>query len=377
MTESPTFALAARSFSQTSETFVRLHAERIAPGRTVFLTYDSAPRPQLPGPVLAGLGGVPRQIDAQGRVSHRAHLPFGWLEAGRSRVAANFLRARGVSVMMAEFGPFGGKLLGAAERAGVRLFVHFHGWDASRVLNDPRVVANYRALWERATGFFAPSRFLADKLIAVGCPADRITVTPCGIDPANFPRSERIAGRCLMVGRLVPKKAPHLAIAAFARVAARHPEARLDVVGDGELMEACRTAAEGLGDRIRLHGALPHDQVRALTAEAEIFLQHSVTTPDGNTEGLPVSILEAMSAGLCVISTRHSGIPEAVIEGESGLLVDEHDVGGMAKALDQALGEPDLARQLGDAAAQRLRAEFTVDHISARQRSVMGLPNEV
>ena len=125
--------------------------------------------------------------------------------------------------------------------------------------------------------------------------------------------------------------------------------------------------------RILFHGVQPHDTVRRMMSEASIFLQHSVTTPDGNTEGLPVSVLEAMSAGLCVVSTRHSGIPEAVIDSESGLLVDEHDTEAMAQVLDHALADPAMCAGLGDAAAARVRASFTIDHAIETLRDRMGL----
>jgi glycosyltransferase involved in cell wall biosynthesis len=282
------FALASRSFSQTSETFVRQHAARIAPGRSVFLTFDHLPDPPLPGPVLAGLGGFPVEIRPDGGGS-RGLLPLGWLPAARDLATAGFLRRHGVGVMMAEFGPFAGKFLRAARRSGVRLYVHFHGWDASRALGEPGVVAGYRHLWTHAAGFFAPSRFLADRLVAVGCPADRLVVCPCGVDPDDFPVAGRVPGRCIMIGRMVPKKAPLHSIAAFAQAAAADPGATLDVVGDGELLGDCRdlVARHGLGGRVTLHGALPHARVRELMGLASIFLQHSVTTPDGNTEGLP------------------------------------------------------------------------------------------
>ncbi len=370
------FALAARSFNQASETFIRQHARGIAPGNTAFVTYDATPEPPLDGPVLADLGRRPRRLGAGGSEMSRTTLPVGLLHAGRTRHAARFFRDTGTEVAMGEFGVFACKLLDAARRSDVRYFVHFHGWDASRVLSDPKVLRLYDDLWARAQGFFAPSRFIADKLIAVGCPADRIAVTPCGVDPDAFPMSARVPGRCIMVGRMVDKKAPLVSIRAFARVADKHPDARLDVIGDGPRLAECKAEVAGMDlpeGRILFHGVQPHDTVRRMMSEASIFLQHSVTTPDGNTEGLPVSVLEAMSAGLCVVSTRHSGIPEAVIDSESGLLVDEHDTEAMAQVLDHALADPAMCAGLGDAAAARVRASFTIDHAIETLRDRMGL----
>lgn len=365
------FTLAARSFRNASETFVRAHAERIAPGQSAYVCFDDAPDDPLPGPLLYKANTWPRITGS----TQRPALPFTGLVALRTRVVASFLKRNDVGIMLAEFGPFGYRLLPAAERAGARHFVHFHGWDASRVLSDARILRKYRMLWDRAAGFFAPSRFIADRLIAVGCPASAIEVTPCGVDPENFPLSRREPGRALAVGRFVDKKAPEVTVAAFAAAAARHPEARLDFVGDGPRLEACRKIAEehGLAERITFHGVLPHDEVRRLMARASIFLQHSVTAPSGDTEGLPVAILEAMSAGHCVISTRHSGIPEAVIEGESGLLTDEHDAAAMTAAIDRALADPDWAAGLGDAARSRVAERFSMDRSVGILRERMGL----
>jgi glycosyltransferase involved in cell wall biosynthesis len=109
---------------------------------------------------------------------------------------------------------------------------------------------------------------------------------------------------------------------------------------------------------------------------AAVFVQHSVTAPDGDTEGLPVGLLEAMAAGLAVVATRHAGIPEAVVEGETGLLVDEHDAAAMAAALVALLRDPERTRRLGAAGRARVLARFTHDHVAARLRDILGLSHE-
>jgi glycosyltransferase involved in cell wall biosynthesis len=103
-------------------------------------------------------------------------------------------------------------------------------------------------------------------------------------------------------------------------------------------------------------------------------VQHSVTGPNGDTEGLPVAIVEAMASALPVLSTRHSGIPEVVLDGETGLLVDEHDVSGMAEAMATLLGDTNRARAMGEAGRRRVLANFTHDHVRDRLRAIMGFP---
>ena len=156
----------------------------------------------------------------------------------------------------------------------------------------------------------------------------------------------------LAVGRMVEKKAPQVTIAAFAQAAARHPAARLEFIGHGPLLRACRAqaAAAGLAGRVVFHGRQPHAFVRARLAAADIFVQHSVTGRDGETEGMPTAIQEAMAAGAAILSTRHAGIPGTVSEGETGHLVDEFDRDGFARAMDALLADPARTRAMGAAA---------------------------
>ncbi|RWJ19706.1 MAG: glycosyltransferase, partial [Mesorhizobium sp.] len=102
----------------------------------------------------------------------------------------------------------------------------------------------YRRLFASADGIITPSRFIADRLIQIGCPNEKLHVSPCGILPEQFTPSKRESGRLLVVGRFVEKKSPHLTIEAFARIASRFPEARLDLVGDGPLMARSRALVE-------------------------------------------------------------------------------------------------------------------------------------
>jgi glycosyltransferase involved in cell wall biosynthesis len=356
------FAVAAKSFDKPSETFIRHHATALMPGRTALLqTEDGIPDPALvPGPVLAGLG-----------------KRSGWLARRLTdRRATAFLRAQGVRTLLAEYGPVGVRLLGPAGQAGCRLFVHFHGYDATREVHRPGVPEAYRALFAQAAGVFVPSRYIGARLQALGCPEAKLTVAPCGVDPDRFTPSARHPGQLLSVGRLVEKKSPLSTLRAFALAHRQLPGLRLDMVGDGPLLGAARAfvAEAGLDQAVTLHGALPHDRVRELMSRAQAFLQHSVVATSGDCEGLPVAILEAMSAGVPVISTWHSGIPEAVEHGTHGLLAAEYDIGGMAEAIVRLAGDPALCARMGAAGRARVLADFTAARTEAILRGAMGLP---
>jgi glycosyltransferase involved in cell wall biosynthesis len=139
-------------------------------------------------------------------------------------------------------------------------------------------------------------------------------------------------------------------------------------------MAAHYVRAWQLQDRVTLHGVQPSPVVADLMAKADIFLQHSATDPtNGDMEGLPVAILEAMARGLPVVSTRHAGIPEQVVEEETGFLVDEGDVDGMAKGILRLAIDPSLRQRMGQAGHRRAMENFTWEKNRDELRAVMGL----
>ncbi len=197
-----------------------------------------------------------------------------------------------------------------------------------------------------------------------------------GMQATSYRPAEPEPGRIVGVGRFVEMKAPDLTVEAFARIADRFPQARLDLVGDGELMPrvAALVAEKRLGDRVTLHGYQSLAACAALMARAAVFVQHSRTNSRGRVEGFPVAIAEAMASALPVVSTRHSGIPEHVEHGVSGLLVAEGDVAGMAEALARLVADPDEARAMGRAGRAYALAHLDRAEAHRRLRALMGLP---
>ncbi|PYE82232.1 glycosyltransferase [Pseudoroseicyclus aestuarii] len=377
-----TLAIAAESFTGPSITFIRDHVRHVAPGRTILLSRAREDLSDMGCQALTGLLPPPRgSLEARtrrlGRMLRRKFTGVSpvSLPARRSAEAAGFLREHGAQALLTEYLTEGVRFMDAADRAGVPLYAHAHGFDATTLAQDPIWRQAYDRLFEQAAGILAPSQYLAQRVADLGCPADKITVSPCGIDPGSFSRTRRHTGKIVTVGRFVEKKGPQHSIAAFARAAAAHPEAWLDMIGDGPLLESCQALAHELGvaDRITFHGAQPSTAVSKVIGEASLFMQHSVIAKNGDTEGLPVAILEAMASALPVVATRHSGIPEAVIHGETGLLVDEGDVGAMAEAIRALLGDPERARTMGEAGLERVQARFTHGHTRDRILTATGL----
>jgi glycosyltransferase involved in cell wall biosynthesis len=287
-----------------------------------------------------------------------------------------YFRKRGVAVVLAEYGVTGVELLGPCRSAGVPLVVHFHGYDAYQesIVGGP-IGRCYRDLFEYARGIVVVSKHMRDQLLKLGAPGEKLHVIPCGVDTRLFDAAEPGATppTLLAVGRFVEKKAPHLLIVAMSRVIRACPEARLTMIGSGPLLPACRqlAAALGVAHAVDFLGAQGHEVVARHMRRARAFVQHSITASDGDSEGTPTSILEAQVTGLPVIATRHTGILDCVSEGETGFLVDEQDVEGMADQMVRVVRNPDEAAALGKAARSAGLERFSLEQSLARLGEVL------
>jgi glycosyltransferase involved in cell wall biosynthesis len=179
--------------------------------------------------------------------------------------------------------------------------------------------------------------------------------------PGRAPRRDRPL--LLAVGQLKPKKGFHHLLDACRILLERGSSFDCEIVGDGSLRAelAARIGELGLRSRVRLLGALPHEAVVKKYREATVFALPCVTGPDGDRDGIPNVILEAMAMGVPVVSTRHSGIPEAVEDGRTGLLVPPGDPQEIATAIERLLGDPVLRERLGSRGRERVRKVFDID----------------
>lgn len=285
----------------------------------------------------------------------------------------DFFRFHGVDVILAEFGPTGAEIYGHAEKLGIPLIVHFHGHDAHRSATVNPLREKYLQMFSSAFRIISVSRYMTAALIQLGCPAEKIVTNPYGPRDSFFEIEPDYRPTIFALGRFTDIKAPYLTLLAFKEVAASYPAARLVMAGDGELLETCRTLAAvwGVAEKVTFPGSVPHSENRKLFAAACCFVQHSVCPLYGDAEGTPVVILEAQAAGLPVVSTRHAGITEAVVHGETGFLVEERDVAGMAAHLLSLVRCPELSRSMGERARRHIRDHYSMQrHISALQDAV-------
>jgi glycosyltransferase involved in cell wall biosynthesis len=220
-------------------------------------------------------------------------------------------------------------------------------------------------LFHVAVGIIAVSRHMEKQLLQLGALRQTLCYNPYGVDVSLFRGADPLRAPPLFVsvGRFVDKKAPLLTLLAFADVFKEVPAARLAMIGDGPLLESSKQLAHalGLGNAVDFRGARPHVEVAITMQRARAFVQHSLQTSYGDSEGTPVAVLEASATGLPVISTRHAGIAEVVLDGETGLLVEEGDVDRMARAMLLVAGDAELAHRLGSAARKRIEEQFTME----------------
>ncbi|MEA3487103.1 MAG: glycosyltransferase [Thermodesulfobacteriota bacterium] len=284
---------------------------------------------------------------------------------------ALYLKKTKFDVFFTEYGTNGIKVYKACREAGLPCVVQFLGFDASKQSVLRRFKKEYEEMFFSAAFLVVVSTAMMEKLISLGAPKEKVLLNPCGVSIARHDLSlpEQSPPVFLSVGRFVEKKAPDLTIRSFSKIAKKIPNSRLIMVGDGPLFPRCEKLVQRLGiqHNVVFTGVQSRRSLAKLFRLSRAFVQHSIIAPDGDSEGLPVAILEAGAAGLPVISTRHAGIPDAVIDGENGFLVDEKDVEGMAEAMLTLARDPKLAGRMGRNYRKRV-----VEHFS-RQKSITGL----
>ena len=292
---------------------------------------------------------------------------------------SGFFRDHQVDVILAEYG-FNGADIGPHARAlNLPLVVHFHGHDAHRETDIEHYRERFKVMFDYASCIMSVSHFMTRKLILMGADPAKIIYNPYGPRPYFFTNDPDYRQTLLAVGRFADIKAPYLTLMAFREALAQCPQAHLLMVGDGPLREMCLSLAKlwGIEAHVTFPGAMRHEQVLPLFSQACAFVQHSVTTSYGDAEGTPVAILEAQAAALPIISTRHAGIADAVVDGVTGFLVEERDVSAMAAAMVRLLKDSRLAKKMGDSAREHVRLNYPLDgHIGRLQSIIDGLRNK-
>jgi colanic acid/amylovoran biosynthesis glycosyltransferase len=250
-----------------------------------------------------------------------------------------------------------------------KIVVSFRGHDATKYLyNHPGA---YSRLFHVADLFLPVSCELKEKIITEGCDEQKIIVHHSGIDLTKFkykepePSDDEVI-RIVTIARLVEMKGVEYAIRAVEKAATNGCKIVYTIIGDGVLRPQLEELIRELGlmDQVRLIGWKKHEEVVNWIRNSHILIAPSVTAADGDQEGIPNVIKEAMSLGTLVISTWHSGIPELVEDKISGLLVPERDAEAIGKSIEYLSGHPEIWKEMGRNARACIENQFEIENLN-------------
>ena len=270
-------------------------------------------------------------------------------------------------VILAHFGGTGAAITPVAQDLGIPLVVVFHAFDL--FMRQFRR-ETYQALWQSGAQAVAVSEHGKQRLLELGCPADRLRIIHCGVDPSRFAWADRPTPRTsvfhlVSIGRLVEKKGFDDLLRAIARVRLRltHP-IRVDIFGTGPLKHHLVKLARTLGveDSVTFKGSVACEDVPRLLREYDAFVLPSRIARNGDTEGIPITILEAQATGLPVIASLHAGIPEGIPPANREWLVREGDPQDLADKLFSLATHPERWPSISRSGKDWITSHFSLNN---------------
>lgn len=336
-----------------SETFILNQASSLSRWRAVFVGREPSTRSLIPGSSDRTILQRPNRLS---RTIFKLRR--------RSGVLDRYLKTDRVDLIHAHFGWSAVDIVKTAKAHFIPLVVTFHGADVTERRRRPRLKyliyrIQLRQVFKYATRLIAVSEYIANELVSLGAPPDKIVVHYIGIRCSpDRPEAKRTG--VLFVGRLVEKKGLSDLIRAISMLPSDLSSAPLVVVGAGPLRSELESEASQLGVNVEFRGLLDPESVQTEMSRATVFCVPSRTARNGDSEGLGMVFLEAANAGTPVVSTRHGGVPEAVLSEETGLLVPEADPFQLSRALQRIYRSPSLRQELGSKGRERVRQHFNI-----------------
>lgn len=274
-----------------------------------------------------------------------------------------FVKNHKIKLIHAHHGQLGILLLPFKEQTGLPMVTSIRGRDGTLADQHFTYLDHMKMLFEQTEMLFPVCNYLAERMMEWGCPAEKIRVLYGGVDLDQFHyRSPIITGtqNILSVGRLVEKKGHHVLLQAFAKIRTKFPNATLTLIGRGPMEDYLNNLASqlNLGDSFRLLQHIPKSKIHEHMKNADLFCAASLTATNGDVEGIPNTVKEAMATGLPVITTTHAGIPELVTHNVDGFLVPENNVDELALALEHMLNNQSLWLPFATAARQKVEQNF-------------------
>ena len=324
-----------------------------------------APLPSIPG------ANRLRQITRHIRGAIKGQV----FEAGAAEIA-EFKSLKRPDVIYAHTGFVAVRMRSVAKALGVPLVAHFHGLDVTR--EDPIYQREVARVLPECAAVIVVGEWMRDWMLARGVTPERLHVVPMGTDMARCESyfdpnpAQNARFRFITVGRLVGVKGIDRVIEAIGLLRDQGIEAELQVVGDGPLRGPLTALSQKLGltDRILFEGQKSSDAALALIAKADAMAHHALDKP-GGPEAFGVVITEAMALGKPVVGTWCGGLPDQIIDGETGLLSAQNDVAAMAAHMAQMVQNPDQTRAMGQASRDRARSCFDSRVLGARVEAIL------
>ena len=248
------------------------------------------------------------------------------------------------------------------------MIVTFHGYDASTLLKSEEYMSRLRELFKYAY-VIAVSHEMHNKLLSLGVDKNKSSVVRCGIPIEKFLYKPRIpildkmrqnqVIKFLQVSNFVEKKGHRYTLEAFNKVKNIYPNISLVFAGSGVLIEYIRKLVHqyNLSEYVEFKGKVKENEVSKLMYESDIFLHHSVTSGNGDKEGLPTVLMEAMATGLPCVSTYHAGIPELIKDGYNGYLIQEKDIDDYVCKIQMLLTS---GNNFGKSSRETIEREFSL-----------------
>jgi len=300
-----------------------------------------------------------------GRVREQHLDGFPW-QVGKRETAAiqSILTEENCLLLHVFFGNVAIHLLPLLRKLSIPLVVSIHGADVASEFSrggQRKALEEVFSLSERVV---CRSESLRQRIVDLGCPAEKTALGRTAVPETKFqvrtpPESEQWV--FVQACRMVPKKGLETTLRAFAHFLQKYPNSHLHLAGDGPLLSELEKLVQrrGLTSSVTLHGFLSQDKLCDLLQQAHVFIHPSEDPGDGNVEGIPNSMLEAMMSGLPVLATRHGGIPEAVTNGKEGILVEEKDAEGLGQAMEKIAQTQGDLEKMSQAAREKVMEQFS------------------
>ncbi len=292
------------------------------------------------------------------------------ISARETRQITNILSRESGVLLHIFFGSAAIHLLPIIKNSPVPVVVSFHGSDVAGAMKGLTYRKALGEMFARATLVPCRSQHLADHVRSLGCPEEKIRVMRAVLPPIMrqkiTPPSDG-AWSILQAGRMVPKKGMATALKAFAAFRRQFPRASFTIAGEGPLKEPLSELVDelGLAGSVDFCGFLSQEELTKKFEKTHLYL-HPSETVDGDTEGVPNALLEAMAHGIPPVATWHGGIPEAVEDTISGLLCEEHQPDQLAEALLRLTNDPSLYAKISEGASRRINEHFSQEAQSDR-----------